>query len=334
MKAAVWYGDEQISLEELETPKPGEHEVRIAVKWCGVCGTDVHILRGEFPLWTPPAILGHEYSGVVAEIGSQVSTVSVGDRVTVDPSGAVCGQCGFCRAGQPHFCVQRKILRGAFAEYTSVPEKVVYKIPDEMSFKKAALIEPLSCVLHAIDLAGILPGETILVLGGGPIGLLLTNVLKYSGASLVILSEPLESRRMLAQSMGADITIDPTKGTLESVVQDVTDGLGPHIVFDAVGLPQTFTASLELVRRGGKCVMVGMSPPNSQVLIRPYTLFWKELTILGSHMRLFNYQRTIDLLPRLQVGNLLTNFYTLETLLETIKAVENNRVLKPLVQPV
>ena len=114
----------------------------------------------------------------------------------------------------------------------------------------------------------------------------------------------------------------------------LTDGLGPHIVIDAVGLPKTFTASLELVRRGGKCVMVGVSPPATQVPMTPYTLFWKELTIIGSHMRLFNFQRTIDLLPRLQIENLLMNFYSLENLLETIKSVENNRVLKPLVQPV
>lgn len=333
MKAAVWYGGEDIRLEEITSPELGTHDVRIQVQWCGVCGTDVHIIRGEFPVWQPPTILGHEYSGVVVEIGSQVTTVAVGDRVTVDPSGAVCGSCEFCRGGQQHFCPQRRILRGAFAEYTVVPEKTVYTIPDRIDFQRAALIEPVSCAVHAVELAELRPGEKVLVLGGGPIGLLLTTILKHAGAAWVILSEPVAERRKLAEQMGADVTVDPRQENIETVVADYTGGLGPHTIFEAVGLPQTFAQAIDLARRGGKCVMVGMSPPTARVSIAPYTFFWKELKVLGSHMRLYNFRRTIDLLPVLNLAPLLSYEFRLGQVLEAIKAVETNSVLKPLVQP-
>jgi len=333
MKAAVWYGGEDIRVQNVNSFPINERDVKIKVEYCGICGTDVHIIKGEFPLWIPPAIMGHEYSGIVVDIGKKVSNVSVGDRVTVDPSGNYCGRCDLCREGKTNLCVNRKILRGAFAEYAVVEDRIVYKIPDSVSFKKATLIEPLSCVLHAVDLANIKAGEKAVVLGAGPIGLLLIHLLRHFGISKIIVSEPVQKRREYALKLGADVAINPFNNDLKKVVGQFTNNLGAHLVFDACGSPKLFNTCIDLARTGGKCVMIGISPPKEKISITPYQLFSKELKIIYSYMRLNNYDRVINLLTTMDVEPIITNCFKLEDVLSGIKAVEKKEEIKPLVRP-
>ena len=207
MKAAVYHGSGDLRVEEVPVRKLKDNEVKIQVKYCGICGTDIHIFHGDGGCCdvTPPLVPGHEFSGVVAEVGAGVKTVKVGDRVTGDPND-MCGECYFCKNGMQHFCKNNigigTTVDGGFAEYVIMREKQVYKVSDELSFIEAAMAEPISCCLHGIDLCNIKAGDTVLVIGGGPIGMIMMQLAKNAGASKVIMSEPVEEKREQALKLG------------------------------------------------------------------------------------------------------------------------------------
>ena len=195
MKSAVFYGKGDLRVEESRKPVPGEHEVLIQVKACGVCGTDVHIYEGDEGAAevTPPTILGHEFAGVVAEVGSKVSRFKPGDRVCVDPN-RPCGACTPCRDGLAHYCEHMigygTTVNGGFAEFCAVEESQVYLLGENTTFEQGAMAEPVACCLHGIDLCGIRPGHQVVVIGGGMIGLLMLQLARLSGAAKVALIEP------------------------------------------------------------------------------------------------------------------------------------------------
>ena len=208
MKAAVYHGKHDLRVEEVPEKELKDNEVMIQVKYCGVCGTDIHIFNGDggSSAVTPPLIPGHEFSGVVAKVGSGVTKFKVGDRVSGDPND-MCGECYFCKNAKQHFCTNNigvgTTVDGGFAEYVVMREKQVYKFSDSLSFIEAAMAEPISCCLHGIDLCNIKYGDTVLVMGGGPIGMIMLQLAKNAGASKVILSEPVEEKRELALKLGA-----------------------------------------------------------------------------------------------------------------------------------
>ena len=200
MKSAVFYGKHDLRIEETPIPQPGERDVLIQVKACGVCGTDVHIYEGDKGAAevTPPTILGHEFSGVVAAVGGKVKKFRPGERVCIDPN-CYCGACDFCREGEVHFCENMigygTTVNGGFAEYCAVKESQVYRLGDHTSFEQGAMAEPAACCLHGIDLCGIRPGQQVVVIGGGMIGLLMVQLSRLAGASKVALLVPVEKKR-------------------------------------------------------------------------------------------------------------------------------------------
>jgi 2-desacetyl-2-hydroxyethyl bacteriochlorophyllide A dehydrogenase len=333
MKCAIWYGGRDIRLEECELPPLGPEDVRIEVNACGVCGTDVHIIHGAFPLYQPPTIIGHEYSGTVVEVGSNVREIKVGDRVTVDPSGYTCMVCYYCRQGQIHLCPNRAVFRGAYAEYTTVPERVVYKLPEDLPFDLGALTEPISCAVHATGLANPKTGSNALIYGAGTIGLILMQVLLHSGVSRVIVSEPIASRRELAKEMGADVVVDPTKEDLGEAVKDFTKGIGIDLAFEAVGKPALVKDAASHARRGGKVIIVGVSAPGEPTEVVPYDIYYKELTIIGSHIRLFTFPRAINWLTKLNLKPIITHEFPLADTLKAIETTERGEGIKVLVKP-
>lgn len=331
MKAAVWRGIEQLEIEEVSTPTPGPEDVLVKVAACGVCGTDVHILEGKFPVYGPPRIIGHEYVGTVAAAGNSVTKVKTGDRIAVEV-GLSCGRCYFCREGRENMCQNRFVHPGGFAEYTCVPDRLVHKLPDGVNFEIAALAEPVACCLRVMDLAQVRSGGVALVLGGGTVGLIMTQLLLHGGITKVIVSEPVPHRRAIAKAVGA-IPVDPKGKDLATIVQMETDGLGPEYAFDCVGHPGLFQQCIELVQKGGTVIEVGVADPAALASIRPYQLFEKELTIKSSYMRPYTFARAVRWLPHLTLKPLLGVEFSLAETKIAIHSLRQGKGIKILVKP-
>lgn len=213
MKCAVYYGKQDLRVEERPVPRPGRGEVLVRVMACGVCGTDVHIFQGDPGAadCPPGTVPGHEFAGVIEAAGEGVTAFGPGDRVCVDPN-KLCGECDFCRGGIGHFCEHMTGIGttadGGFAEYCVVPQSQLYRVADSVPFEQAAMAEPVSCCLHGLDLCEVRPGSRAAVIGGGMIGLLMVQLLRLAGASFVALLEPVQAKRELGLRLGADVAID------------------------------------------------------------------------------------------------------------------------------
>ncbi len=238
-----------------------DDEVLVQVEACGVCGTDVHIVEGTARS-TPPVVLGHEYSGVVTDVAKGVTGIAIGDHVAVDPN-ISCGTCFFCRRGLVHLCENLRALGvdrdGGMAEYCIVPWKQVYILPQTMIPELAAFIEPVSCAIHGVDMAKIKAGDTVVIIGGGTIGLIMLQLVRHAGAAWVIVIEPLHHKRVLANEIGADVVLNPTEVDVRSAIIDVTK-VGADVVIECVGKTSTAEKSAELVRRGGLVEFFGVCP--------------------------------------------------------------------------
>jgi 2-desacetyl-2-hydroxyethyl bacteriochlorophyllide A dehydrogenase len=332
MKAAVWKGIERVEVDEVPAPEPkGPYDVQIKVAACGVCGTDVHLLENKFPLFKPPRIIGHEYTGVVSAVGSGVTRLKVGDRVAAE-SGLACDRCYFCRDGREHLCSNRFVHPGGFAEYTCITERQVHKLPDDVSFEIGSLAEPVACALRAMDMVQVRSGDVALVQGGGTIGCLFTQLLLHGGVSRVLVSEPVAHRREIVKAVGG-IPVDPKAEDLRAFVARETDGLGPEIVFDCVGHPALLEQGIELVQRGGTVFIMGVADPQASATIRPYQIFDKELKIMSSYMRPYTFQRAVRWLPQLNLAPLLGLEYPLAETQEAIRALRQGKGLKIVVKP-
>jgi L-iditol 2-dehydrogenase len=263
--------DEYKHLEVVDVPVPsaGPGELLVRVAACGICGSDVHGYDGSSGRRIPPVVMGHEAAGVVAAVGEGVRRFAVGDRVTFD-STVFCGACPFCLRGEVNLCEQRQVLgvscgeyrrAGAFAEYVAVPERISYRLPDNLEFAEAAMLEAVSVALHAVRVAEMRGGETALVIGAGMIGLLVLQAARAAGCSQVLIADIDATRLALATKVGAEIVIEASGAALLSEVFRLTGGLGVDVVLEAVGREETISASIDCVRKGGTVVLVGNITP-------------------------------------------------------------------------
>ncbi len=325
MKAAVFYGKHDIRIEELPVPVPKEDEVLIKVEACGICGTDVHIFNGdEGAAQTPPGtVLGHEFAGEVAAVGEKVTDIQTGDRVCVDPN-KLCNECYYCKSGIGHFCEHitgiGTTVNGGFAEYCCVPRSQVYPISSRTEYTKAAMAEPVACCLHGIDLCDISCGDTVLVIGGGMIGLIMLQLAKLRGAAKVILLEPIGEKRRLAEALGADLCIDPAAGDVNQVLLHH----GVHriaVVIECVGRTETVAQAISLAGRKSTVMLFGLTRPEDTVAVRPFELFKKEITIKASYINPYTQQRAIDLIDsgRIDVSSMVYQMAPLEKLPEILE---------------
>ena len=286
MQAAVLHGANNLLFEEVKRPEPGPGEVLLRVHRCGVCGTDSHIVKGRFPAPNLPLIIGHEFAGEVAAVGSGVDYVKEGDKATADINIA-CGHCWYCRNNQKLFCAKVRQLgvhaHGGMAEYVVVPAQNIYILPNDMPYDHAAFIEPLACAIHGQKRIGIEVGETVLILGAGPMGLAHAALSKQRGAGLVIVSEPNAGRRQRARQTGSDLEVDPTVPEGIDAIMQATQGRGADVVIEAVGSPVTYGQTFQLVRRGGRILAYGAAAQDAVVSVKPFEIYAKELTIVGSY---------------------------------------------------
>lgn len=339
MKSAVFYGKHDLRVEEYEMPKLGEKDVLIQVKACGVCGTDVHIYEGDKGAAevTPPTILGHEFAGVIAEVGAEVRNYQVGDRVCIDPN-CYCGTCEACRNGIAHYCEHMigygTTVHGGFAEYCAVNERQVYKLGDKTTFEQGAMTEPVACCLHGIDMCKIQPGYQVVVIGGGMIGLLMLQLAKLAGAAKVALLEPVESKREIGKKLGADVCIDPIREDAKACLIDA--GMTwVNTVIECVGLPETIEQAIELAGNKAVVMMFGLTKPDETISVKPFQIFQKELELKASFINPYTQKRALDLIDsgRLDVSSMVHAVCGLEHLEEILSKPELRAKGKYIISP-
>ncbi len=336
MKAAIFYAPGDLRIENKSLRKISAEEVVVKVQYCGVCGTDVHIYEGAAGSAEvkPPVILGHEFSGEIVEIGKNVRGLKIGDRVSVDPNIA-CGKCYHCQRGQVHLCENLQAIGvtrdGGFAELVIVPEKQAYRLPDGVSNEAGALVEPLACCLHGIDLTEIKPGDSVLIVGGGTIGLIMLQLARLAGAGKIIVSEPVQQKRTLAEEFGADMTIDPLNSSVPETVRKIT-GHGVNAAIECVGAADTVKDAIASCARGGKIMLFGLTPPDCEIAIKPFDIFQRELTIRSSFVNPFTHGRAVELLSggRIELDKIITEILSLDDLeraLEDKKLKSRGKIL-------
>lgn len=311
MKALLLSEYRHLEFTDMTTPQPQAGEVLLRVAACGICGSDVHGYDGSSGRRIPPIVMGHEAAGVVAAVGEGVSGLSVGDRVTLD-STIYCGQCANCVRGDINLCDRREVLgvscgdyrrAGAFAEFVSVPARIIHKLPASLAFEDAALLEAVAVALHAISLATIAPGSTALVVGAGTIGLLLQQALRVAGCSRVFVADPDRTRLTLSQKLGATEVISED---VELRVSELTKGIGVDLVAEAVGRTESIATSIDCVRKGGTVILVGNITP--EVNIHLQKVVSRQLRLQGSCASAGEYPRAIELMSngQIQVKPLIT----------------------------
>jgi L-iditol 2-dehydrogenase len=319
MKAAVYFGRHDLRVIEVDEGPIGDNQVRVNIKFCGVCGTDIHIYEGDggSSAVVPPLVIGHEFSGIVSGIGKNVKSVQVGDRVTVDPND-LCGECYFCRNAQGHFCVNcvgiGTTYPGGFAEYVTVREKQVFKIPDHLTYETAALVETVSCCLHGIDLCNIKTGQTVLIIGAGPIGLLMLQLAKMSGAGKIIVSEIVAEKRELALKYGANIVIDPLNEDIGTVLS--TNSTNIDCVIECAGTIRTIEQAIKYAGKGSTVMMFGLVAPDATATIKPYEIFQKEIKLTSSFVNPYTFDRAIEVLAlgKVKVDEIITDIVSLDNI--------------------
>jgi L-iditol 2-dehydrogenase len=302
MQALVLEDLRNLHMRDVPRPELGAHDVLIQIKACGICGSDVHGYDGSTGRRIPPLIMGHEAAGVVANVGGKVSQVKIGDRVTFD-STVSCGNCRFCLMGDINLCDNRQVLgvscgdyrrNGAFAEYISVPEHIVYSLPDSFAYEKAALIEAVSIAVHAARITEIHPGSSAVVIGAGMIGLLAIQAFRVFGCSKVYAVDLEQSRLELARQLGADATFLGTDPDLIAKLKSLTEGQGPDIAVEVVGAEKTVLMAIEAVRRGGTVTLIGNLAPKVEIPLQ--IVVTRQLRLLGSCASAGEYRECIELM--------------------------------------
>jgi L-iditol 2-dehydrogenase len=330
MKLATWRGGTRFTIDEVPDPTPGPGEALVAVHTAGICGSDVHATQGLFPA-TPPKVLGHEYTGVVVGVGRGVPRRWLERAVACEPNFG-CGACRECRAGRESQCA-RCTRVGGFAERVVLPARCLHALPRGLDPATAALAEPAACCLAGLEMTRLPRRASVLVIGGGVIGLLTLALARTRGAATTILSDPLEERRRAARRLGADVVVDPTADKLEDVVLRHTGGRGVDLACEAVGKPELVGEAVRLARPRGVVQLVGVSPAGSRLPADLFDLHFRELTVLGAYGRGTAFPRALRLLPRLGVRGLITARFPLERIEDAFAHATAGRGLKTVLTP-
>jgi 2-desacetyl-2-hydroxyethyl bacteriochlorophyllide A dehydrogenase len=336
LKAAVNKDINVIKVEEISEPMPGSGQVKVKIAYCGVCGSDIEQLAGRFNPGRPrlgPMIMGHESTGTLVELGSNlVQGYKVGQRVAMNFI-TPCGVCYYCRNKMQHFCQHMTPNIGAFAEYCIYNEAAIYSIPDNMTFETAALLEPTSVAVHAVDQANIRPGSSVLISGAGPIGLLVLQVAIKAGATKVLVSEPIAEKRKIAVELGADVTVDPLKEDLEKIAANFTEGRLFDNIFEVSGNLKAAKQAITLAAKCGTVVWVAVYPADAEVSVNPFYMYRNELTIRSTFVSPYSFPRALDILPKLNLKPIITDIYSLNDIQKAFDNHHSTKTVKALIKP-
>jgi L-iditol 2-dehydrogenase len=330
VKVGTWRGADRFSVDDAAPPAAKPGWVVVDVQAAGICGTDIHATQGLFP-WTPPLVLGHEYTGIVREVGRGVRTSLVGKAVACEPSFG-CGECAECAAGRVSQC-PRCTRVGGFAERVALPVACVHPLPRGLDPITAALTEPAACCLSGLEQVKMPKNATVLVIGGGIMGLLTMALAKRRGAKRLILSDPLEERRKIARALGAHVVVDPARENLRERVMALTRDRGADVVCEAVGKPQLVAEALALTKPTGHLQLVGVNPKGSALPLDLFDVHYREITIGGAFGRGSAFRRSLALMPTLGVKRLITARFPLARIAEAFAHATAGRGAKTVITP-
>jgi len=343
MRAVVKYahGPGNVELRDMPEPSPGPEDVKIEVKAAGICGSDLHIYHGDIKLpIRPPVIMGHEFSGVIVDVGSRVTDWKIGERVTSETSAQVCGQCIPCRTGEYNVCAEKRLIgywfNGAFAKYCVVPSRLVHKLSDNVSFLSGALCEPLACCVNGvIEKTPILPGDIVVIAGPGPIGLLSLQLAKIKGAFSVLCGTGVDEKRLeLGRRLGADVTVNVQAEDPWEVISGLTNGAGADVFIECSGSPAAVRMGLQLVRRAGRYTQIGLT---GQAFELDFDMVaYKEIKVRGSlGQRWTSWRQGLGLLSKglVKTEELVSDILPLSRWETGFRKVENKEGLKVILEP-
>lgn len=341
MKAVVKFatGSGNVELRDVPEPRVGPKQVKIEIKAAGICGTDIHIYKGEYDC-RPPVILGHEFSGIIVETGKEVSDFCVGEPVTAEPFAVVCGTCLYCRTGNPNLCPKRLSagsgVDGGMTKYCVMPAERVHRLPKNLGFYEGALIEPLACCVHSVnELTEISPGDVVVIMGPGVIGLLCLQLAKTSGGTTILLGTAGDEERLnLGLTLGADYAVNIESQDVRKLISELTNGLGADVVIECSGSAAAVRAGLNLVRKGGKYTQVGLL--GKPVSLDFEQIAFKEIKVMGGFgSRWTSWERAITLLSqgRIQISPLISAILPISQWEEGFSRFERREGVKILLTP-
>ncbi len=340
MKALVYSNPKEFSIQEVDIPKCGENQVIIKVKVCGICKTDVHIHNGKF-ISKFPLTPGHEFTGVVEEVGSKVSSFKKGDRVVADNT-VLCGECYYCRRNQPLYCENFHSLGvtgpGGFAEYVVVNQDKVFKIKDHLSFDEAAFTEPTACAIHGMDMIDIQNGDNVLMFGAGPTGIILAQLLRYGGAGNLVVAAPSQFKLDILEDLGIAQTVQIDRND-ESIHEKKIKSMFPKgfdVIIDATGAASVTEACFKYAKMGSKIVVYGVCDESDRIQVSPYEIFSKEYKIIGSFAQTHCFDRAINALETgiVKVNNLISHRFSLDDYAKGLETViSGKQSIKVLINP-
>ncbi len=340
MKAAIAYGPSDIKIEYVDTPSLNDDDALIKVKAIGVCPSDVRVYKGiykkKYYEYGPDSygLSGHEWSGEVAQVGNSVKQFAVGDRVAPEIL-VPCHTCWACRRGAVNLCPNKKVLNRGYAEYVKVPSKFLFPLPSKVSYEAAAFVEPIATVLRANEKISPRPGDTVLVIGAGPMGLLHLQVSKLSGATVVV-SEVVAGRLKVAEKLGANAVINPAKEDLQNRIKELTDGHGADHIIVSTGNTEAIKSAFTAVSSTGTILLFGGTYPPSTVPVDPNLIHYNEIRVIGSFAhRTVNVEKALKILSdnAIRAEELISNTFRLDQLKEAFELVDSGRSLKVNVKP-
>lgn len=323
-------------VEDLARPTPGAGDIVVRVEMAGICGSDRHMFRGEYPT-AKPVTLGHEFCGIVEQLGEGAKRVQIGERITADPN-IGCGACAACRAGRVNLCARLQAIGvtrdGGFAEYVVMPESQAISLPHSLDPVHGAFSEPLACCLHGLDVAAIRPGDSVVVLGGGVIGLLMVQLAQRAGAGVVMLATRQAPRRALALTLGATHALDPGLGDVKEQVQEIVPE-GVDVALECAGVPETFRQSLDVVRRGGSAVLFGVMAAGQRVEVEPFDLLVREVRLAAAYLNPYTHARAAAMIAAglLQLDPLVSRIVGLDDVPGELAATPRLGDVKVMVRP-
>jgi len=342
MKAALLYGVKDLRVENVDMPEVGPGEILVKVKAATTCGTDVKIFQRGYVggVIEYPTVFGHEWTGDIVKVGEGVPWLKDGMRVRAGNS-SPCLRCKMCQKGKYNLCEDMMWLWGAYAEYIKVPPRIVMfntqEIPPHITYEEAAVTEPLACVLHGIEEANIRLGDTVAIIGAGPIGLLHLQTAKKMGAEKVVISDLVDERLEVAQKLGADETVNAKRHNPVEKVREFTDGYGADVVIEAIGLPATWEQALKMVRKGGTVLEFGGCPPGTEIKVETELLHYGEVTVFGTfHATPVHFKKALNLIASgaVKVKPLISRKMKLEEIKDAFEILTTSkRDLKIAVHP-